>query len=100
MRLSTQPASNTAVEPARSEARDVHRDGERTRLPGPAGPQSVSKGVVPLSLAAAKAESDAKLSKLIEAMLSELESEEGTISDDETDSLETLVQICWYGSRH
>ena len=43
---------------------------------------------------AAKAESDAQLSKLIDAMLSELESKEGSISDEETDSLETLVQIC------
>ena len=38
------------------------------------------------------------MSKLIDAMLSELESKEGSISDDETDSLETLVQICSFAS--
>ena len=34
------------------------------------------------------------MSKLIDTMLSELESKEGSISDEETDCLETLVQIC------
>ena len=85
---------DAAVGAVRSDTRGVHRDVDSSLLPSQSDRKMVPKNSMSSSVIAAKAESDAQLSKLIDAMLSKLESEENSISDEETDSLETLVQIC------
>ena len=85
---------DAAVGAVQSDTRGVYKDVDNSLLPFQSDRKTVPRYSVSSSVIAAKAESDAQLSKLIDAMLSKLESEENSISDEETDSLETLVQIC------
>ena len=85
---------DAAVGAVRSDTRGVHKDVDNSLLPFQSDRKTVPRNSASSSVIAAKAESDAQLSKLIDAMLSKLESEENSVSDEETDSLETLVQIC------
>lgn len=85
---------DAAVGAVQSDKRGVHKDVDNSLLPFQSDRKTVPRNSVSSSVIAAKAESDAQLSKLIDAMLSKLESEENSVSDEETDPLETLVQIC------